>query len=269
MCQLHCDAHKRSKNSKAHGMVVGIQESTTDAASGNLLAMCAAHPGHPLTQYCVECDQLVCTRCSLLQHQNHQHDGIRTASRCFREEMLPLLETARRVMEADAKNVSAVQAMASEVTAACASQVDLLHAYFDHLCELIRAREVKLEMDISTLTESRLGVLQHQQQELAVRMANAQHTCDEAQHLVEQADDFRVLESKKLLRRQLTMIAKQLPQAQARQPACDADFGIHCDGDLCDLLRAYGQVQPQSTVSNESKCSSSKLQLCSICSSTV
>jgi hypothetical protein len=251
LCEFHRTSHKRSRDTKLHDIRT-LQEVQEEPNLFRDVPMCAKHPTHKLDLFCLDCDEAVCTRCSILApHQMHRREEISEAFTAFQEQMQAPLSEAQRVAAACAQGIQAVQRNIEGIHGRLAEEERRARQYFGELRDTLNQRETALHSELQACAQERIKALEQQKNELQFEHAYASSTCEESQRLLQQEDDVRVLQMKKHMKEHVHQITARFVEAAA-VPCRPADFRFDAgDDDLRATLAEAGQVRQKADPKSE------------------
>ncbi|XP_065187607.1 E3 ubiquitin-protein ligase TRIM45-like [Sycon ciliatum] len=179
LCDLHGQAHKRSRATHDHEVLSLDAAVTETSATGSTAATataaasatqsqhhCALHPSSILTKFCTKCKKLLCERCiSTGKHTQHQPDlvSISAAAEKMRASVNDLLLSC--VSESDGVLESSIEKVQSSIRN-LHDQIELASEeavlFFRSLVEAIQKRETSVLNELDDLRSQALGPLEKQ-----------------------------------------------------------------------------------------------------------
>ncbi|XP_065192433.1 uncharacterized protein LOC135823518 [Sycon ciliatum] len=177
-CEYHGTGHLRSKSGKGHTInplsaaSIAETESTSSGSSSGRVAQhrCGLHMNEVLNQFCLDCNQLLCTQCihtGAHRHTEHKVMDIASAAQNTRDTLSTKLSSC--TSECDGVVSSAIETVEKSIRMVH-SQTEYasekVSSFFKPLMEAVKKREDSLLADLDQLRLKKLEPLEKQLHQL-------------------------------------------------------------------------------------------------------
>ena len=179
LCEQHAAVHPLSKLGKGHTVQSLSASSTESTSSGSssgsssgrvVQHRCALHTNEVLKQFCLDCNQLLCTQCmhtAAHRHDEHKVMDIASAAQNTRDTLSTKLNSC--TSECDGVVSSAIETVEKNIRMVhsqteCASEK--VSGFFKPLMEAVKKREDSLLIELDQLRLKKLEPLEKQLHQL-------------------------------------------------------------------------------------------------------
>mmetsp|Transcript_28429 Transcript_28429/g.28739 ORF Transcript_28429/g.28739 Transcript_28429/m.28739 type:complete len:571 (+) Transcript_28429:117-1829(+) len=255
-CEECVGHHNKTKAMRSH-VVVPLDSAPTDTSGQDpilrlpeigKLNTCARHASKTLDVYCVACDKLICERCGLFGHQNHQMMPIDDAVAEMRDELQASVEIA---MEKVTQGMRGLQNLKNLLALAGGENDKIkadIKAHFDEIVAHVRNREEELLNWLSSMYQRKKQMLSKQIDDLGVIVHNMHTQVDGVSRMLELGESFRIIAIKDFvfeLRDKCQTTDLQL------EPVCAVDLSYVPNANTFNealiLISAIGQLRDEDT----------------------
>ena len=195
LCQVCCEAHKRDKRSRGHGIIpLNELRSKKDvpAQAKHKTPMCKKHDSE-LLFYCDTCEELACMYCTVKDHIGHKHDTVNLMANKHRDELkkltTPVEEMMRRLSEAHG-NIKKIQMKLEKRGEITTKMID---QHYDELIQKMLAQKEEMKERVYDTVSHGKEVIMSQLEEIEYVRAEVSNMKD----FVEYSSDQELLSAKK------------------------------------------------------------------------
>ena len=203
---------------------------------------CPKHPEKEAEFFCEACDELLCSRCLLPNHRDHQYDLVAELfakhEKVIRDSLKPVKEQIA-MLEGAIKLVDTRCAVVIEQKVAVVAEI---HAVMAHLRQVLEARETKLVGQAEQTAQQKLKSLAAQRDRFELRLGQLKSCHDfveESRHTCSQGE---ILGMKSPLLKQINEVTGSFkPETLALAKQADIRFG-HSLPELVKTYQQFGKV---------------------------
>ncbi|XP_022101912.1 uncharacterized protein LOC110985291 [Acanthaster planci] len=216
LCQECQRAHERLAMMKSHKICTLAQLksviSSEQITTGEGIAQCGKHLDPDACLYCNTCEELVCTNCSVLEHENTEHQlvGISEASDTFKKDAVDLVARAEESLKALSLAFAETEESCKKLDASYTNTKQKISARANAEVARIREEERKMKQDVRRIYEERGEKIAEASNGQA--LAKARHKLDEAKELLATENHQEILELKQKLTHNLNEVAERQPE---------------------------------------------------------
>eukprot|EP01041_Mallomonas_annulata_P000286 gene286-514_t len=253
-CEECVQHHNKTKAMRSHVVVplgtndMASHQPATKVPEIGKLNTCARHASKNLDVYCVACDKLICERCGLFGHQNHQMMPIDDAVAEMREELQASVEIA---MEKVTQGMRGLQNLKNLLATAGIENEKIktdIKSHFEEIIAHVKNREEELLNWLSSMYQRKKQILSKQIDELGVVVHNMHTQVDGVSRMLELGESFRIIAIKDFvfeLRDKCQSTELQI------DPLCAVDLSyvpnINTFNEALILISAIGQLRDEDT----------------------
>ena len=207
---------------------------------------CPKHPEKEAEFFCETCNQLLCSRCLLPNHRNHQYNLV---AESFAKHEKVIVDSLKPVKEQIATLERAVKLVDSRCTAVVEQKTAMvaeIRTVMAHLRQVLEAKETELVGEAEQTAQQKLKSLAAQQDGFELRLDQLKSCHDfveESQHTCSQGE---ILGMKSPLVKKINELTGNFkPETLALVEQADLRFG-HSLPDLVKTCQQFGKVFCQS-----------------------
>ncbi|XP_038058711.1 E3 ubiquitin-protein ligase TRIM33-like [Patiria miniata] len=252
ICQDCHKAHARLGITKSHKTFTMAQLQSGEVAYKSKLRekpKCDKHANQNLNIYCNTCEQLVCTTCSVLKHENHYRADISEAFEACKQEIAELM------IEGEEKK--AILSNANECIAESRLKLDIMFESTnenisqkaDKEVARIRALEQKIKKEAKNIYEDRVKTFETAKNNNNEELKEAKQTLDEVNQLMAQEIQTEILDLKPKLLHNFKELMKKQPE-NVSDKLHFIDFEEHDEMSLGQLLLGKDESESESPFNN-------------------
>ena len=193
VCTSCANAHKKLKVFEGHNTVL-ISEMREGAliqlpSKKTPTSTCQKHEGKRRKLYCLQCEQLICRDCTLVDHAGHKFDFVRGVADAFREEVLSSLVPLRDTHASVTTAIARVEDSKKEIRDQGTNIAATITKSFKELRTILNNREEVLLQQAQEVVGRKVGVLDRQKEDLQLALATVDSLVGFIQRTVENASD--------------------------------------------------------------------------------
>ncbi|XP_038050669.1 E3 ubiquitin-protein ligase TRIM56-like [Patiria miniata] len=219
LCQECQRAHERLAMMRSHKIYTLAQLKSqvlvqVTKSSGGIAHQCGEHLDQNACLYCSTCEQLVCTNCSLRDHDTDEHhlSGIAEASEKCRQHVADLFAKAAQGAKRLSLAIVEMEMSRKKLDAMFAGVTQKVSARASGEVARIRDEERKMKQEVLKIYKDRAKIFETAQATSGQELAEAQHKLDEAKGLLAQESQCEILEFKQKLLHNLNELAHKQPE---------------------------------------------------------
>ncbi|XP_013772309.2 tripartite motif-containing protein 2-like [Limulus polyphemus] len=270
-CDACCEVHKE-KFSSCNEMIVSIselalreeQEKSKDSPS----LMCPKHFRQTLRFYCQDCETAVCVTCTDIEHGGHGTMRLRDAIEDQKGTLKSLLQKAYSRVPDINEAIEAVHLTSSDLTQKYSELSKEMFFCFESLSEIIHMRKSVLLKELEDCYRSKQQVLTEQRESLEQCLNTLASSCEFTENALTHGNDTEIL----LVNKQMAEKLKEFSEMAIKKSPEENTY-IVFEGESLHIMKsnilAFGCIQTNSAIADETTASGEGLKHCAVGKPTV
>lgn len=215
---------------------------------------CMIHRDEKVKLYCQDCDQLICTDCTIRDHKEHDFTFI--TSEITADDFKAMHSLRSRVSELQDTVSHAHSSTELEKEATLKQQLDTklaIQLLYEKLQQQLQSRKLDLEQQADDLIRQPLSELESTLQSVKLLSENLQR-CSDYLSDISHSSPLVVLSSVPVIRQYVNTLSQQVSHLPKAKGHTLMNFHPSSHSDLVEKLSTYGQVHLNVTEVNSEPC---------------
>ena len=205
--------------------------------------MCPHHKGYELQLYCETCDELLCVKCTVREHNGHEYKLVEDVVGKHKLAMVRQMEEVNDTAGKIRKTLMTVDARNEEVGNLCTSIEGDIHTVFGDLHKVLHAREAELVQQLDKIVATKLKSLAAERDFKETVLLQASRCARQVEEALDTKSDTEILLQRKTLMQGLedTMSLFQV-DPDLLEVRMEADMVLSVPPDLTPQCKSFGHI---------------------------
>ena len=203
---------------------------------------CSVHPKKETEFYCEQCDRLICSRCLVSGHRDHQYDLVPESFAKFKNVIADSLKPVREQIGALERAVKSVNTRCAAVIEQKKAVVTEIHTAMAHLRQALEVRETELVGEAEETAQQKLKTLAAQQEEFEVQLRNLRSCLDSVEEKQHNCSEGEILRMKSPILKQVKDVTDSLKTETLVLAECANLKFAHSLPGLTNACQQFGKL---------------------------
>ena len=197
LCHLCNVCHKCSIQSNGHGIVPTNENSSTTCQTKRKTMKCREHDIE-LLFYCETCDQLVCSHCTVKDHNGHNYDTVKKMAGKHRPDLKKITATVEEMIRGLSDTHDNIEKMRKEIRQQGDEVNKKIDQRYDEVIQKLMEQKEQLKQQVHDTVSQKIKAVSTQLEEVEYAQAQAEVlNMKELNDAVEKSSDQKILSVKK------------------------------------------------------------------------
>ena len=169
---------------------------------------CRQHKGE-MKLYCIDCNQLICQGCTLLEHAGHNYNSVRGVADATREEILSRLVPLRDINNSITTAIAKLEDNKKEISDQGKDIAATITHLFKELHTILSDRQEVLLQQTQEVVERKVDTLDRQREDLQLAQATINSLTEFVQRTAESASDEEFISMEQQMASRVQQVTKK------------------------------------------------------------